>query len=989
MRAPGLDHTESGGAAPVGASATPVPPFAGETLDLGSNRPFVVGPDSVWFVERGDLDVFSVPMTADGPGGPRRHLLRVSAGQLLVGFTAGSPARGFVAVPTNGSRLVQAPRAHLRELLEAPWSAERVRALIEALIMDLCGALLRGGAPRAPLELTPGATIETKEPATGEAGKGVCWVRPLAGSCRLLGNTDLELESNQYTPLAAHLWVDLRPGVRLQVTASESLRDPQLIWEGVDRLGALVRRHSDLLAAEEEAASVERARRLHAAATATIGRACARLASALQPESPAGVGPGAWDSPPDAESALLACCRLVGAALAMTIKTPSEWETSKSERDPLAAIIRSSRVMARKVALRGAWWQTDGGPLLAFLAEDKRPVALLRGPGGYQLHDPTTGAAPTPVDAQTAPAVAAFAYTLYRPFPNIRLGINALLAFGARACTRDIVVLSLMTLAITVLGMAPALATGLLFNSVIPGAQRSQLWQIALILVVCAGTNSGLTVVRGLALLRIQQRMGTSVQAAVWDRLMRLPLTFFRPYTAGDLATRAMSIDAIQQILSGATINAILSGILSVGNLAMMFYFSAAMAGRAVVLLAFAVAVTTLGGVLRLNPERRAMKLRSKTSGLVLQLLTSISKLRVAGAEIRAFGQWAERFAKQREEQYKVRLISNWLSAFTAAFPLLASVFIFMTALPSLGQGSAELRTGDFLAFGAAFSACLSGVLGTCTALVDALSSVSTYEQAKPILQALPESYVGRSDPGILSGDIEIQHGVFRYHEDGPPVLRDISLHIRPGEFVALVGPSGSGKSTILRLLLGFETLESGSIFYDGQELGGLDILEVRRQMGVVLQNGRLIVGDIFRNIAASSTATLAEAWEAAKMAGIDEDIKAMPMKMHTVIGEQAGTLSGGQRQRLMIARAIVNRPRILLFDEATSALDNRTQAIVTASLERLQATRVVVAHRLSTIAKADRIFVIERGKIVESGTYVQLMSDNGVFADLARRQLA
>jgi ATP-binding cassette subfamily C protein len=511
-----------------------------------------------------------------------------------------------------------------------------------------------------------------------------------------------------------------------------------------------------------------------------------------------------------------------------------------------------------------------------------------------------------------------------------------------------------------------------------------------MLLIVCALANVGFTLARGIALLRLQQRMASSVQAAVWDRLMRLPLTFFRPYTAGDLASRAMSIDGIQQTLSGATLSAILGGVFSLGNIALMFSYSPPMAWRAVLLLAAAVLVTGVGGVLQRMPERDMMKLRGKTSGLVLQLLTSISKLRVAGAEARAFAQWVDRFAEQRRLQFRVRSISNWLNAFNSAFPVLATVLIFMAGLPLLSPGgqAETLRTGDFLAFGAAFSGCLGALLGACRALVDSLSAVALYEQARPILQTLPEAQAGKSDPGRLSGEIEVQHAVFRYHNDGPPALRDVSLHIQPGEFVAFVGPSGSGKSTLLKLMLGFEYLESGSIFYDGQELGGLDIQEVRRQMGVVLQNGKLIAGDIFRNIVGSANATQDEAWEAARLAGIADDVRAMPMQMHTVIGEGASTLSGGQRQRLMIARAIVNRPRILLFDEATSALDNRTQAIVTASLEGLKATRIVVAHRLSTIANADRIYVIERGRLVQQGTYGQLIREKGTFHELARRQL-
>jgi ATP-binding cassette subfamily C protein len=332
-------------------------------------------------------------------------------------------------------------------------------------------------------------------------------------------------------------------------------------------------------------------------------------------------------------------------------------------------------------------------------------------------------------------------------------------------------------------------------------------------------------------------------------------------------------------------------------------------------------------------------------------------------------------------------MVGNWGSASTAAFPVIAYLFIFGAAPPAPGQRQ-TVGTGDFLAFLSAFASCLSAALGTSMALLSMLNAIPLYEQAAPILRTLPEVNADKADPGVLSGDIEIQHAVFRYRMDGPLVLRDVTLQINAGEFVAFVGPSGSGKSTLLRLLLGFDQLESGSIYYDGQELSGLDIQAVRRQIGVVLQSGRLMSGDVLTNIIGSSSATLEEAWDAARMAGLADDIKAMPMGMHTVISDGGGTLSGGQRQRLLIARAIVNRPRILLFDEATSALDNRTQAIVSKSLEQLQATRIVVAHRLSTIVNADRICVIERGRIVEMGRHDELLAQGGLYSELARRQL-
>jgi ABC-type bacteriocin/lantibiotic exporter with double-glycine peptidase domain len=300
-----------------------------------------------------------------------------------------------------------------------------------------------------------------------------------------------------------------------------------------------------------------------------------------------------------------------------------------------------------------------------------------------------------------------------------------------------------------------------------------------------------------------------------------------------------------------------------------------------------------------------------------------------------------------------------------------------------------SMRTGDFLAFVAAFSGSFNAILSTAGAVMGALSIVPQYRMAQPILQAVPEISVGRADPGALTGDIAFDRVVFGYHQGGPPVLEDLTFHVKAGEFVAFVGPSGTGKSTILRLLLGFETAHSGAVSYDGRDLKDLDVRAVRRQIGVVLQSGRLMPGDIYTNIVGCSSATRDDAWRACRMAGFEEDLKRMPMGMHTMVTDGGGTLSGGQRQRLMISRAIVTSPRILFFDEASSALDNHTQATVSKSLKQLRATRILIAHRLSTIVDADRIYVLQRGRIVQGGAYSELMAQPGPFRELASRQLA
>ncbi|MGB0839867.1 MAG: ATP-binding cassette domain-containing protein, partial [Chitinophagales bacterium] len=396
----------------------------------------------------------------------------------------------------------------------------------------------------------------------------------------------------------------------------------------------------------------------------------------------------------------------------------------------------------------------------------------------------------------------------------------------------------------------------------------------------------------------------------------------------------------------------------------------------------------------KLTYYRKMIAVEGKLQGMLFEFISGIAKIRVAGAEKRVFSIWAEQFAKIKKLAFGAGKQQNKLEVFNNAYPILTNMlfftFLYLFYMQTKEAGAARLpiTVGAFMAFITAFRQFLYECLDMGYAIITSMYIIPMYERVKPLLEAEPESSLASEDPGVLRGEIEVSHLNFHYDKDSPLILKDVSVHIKAGEMVAFVGPSGSGKSTLMRILLGFEKPASGSVYYDGQDLSSLDVNLVRRQIGVVLQHGELMAGDIFSNIIGNANLSLEDAWEAARLAGLEEDIEQMPMGMHTVISEGAGTFSGGQRQRLMIARAIVHKPRILFMDEATSALDNRTQQIVTESLERLRATRIIIAHRLSTIMNADRIYVMEAGRVVQQGTYEELLQTEGVFKELAERQL-
>ncbi|MEW6156915.1 MAG: NHLP bacteriocin export ABC transporter permease/ATPase subunit, partial [Verrucomicrobiota bacterium] len=917
---------------------------------------------------------------------PRWHLFRQEAGEVLLGLPAierSSAPISFLAVGGSDTRLYELPLARFQQLVESVDTAEELNAWIDDWIQAWYDALDSGVPPIQFTALKPDRESVLAQSVAARPEKSVVWVRHQQGQSRWCGREEfLCSAASAPMPLIPSAWIEpIDETVVVACTDTWSELQSGCLWPNLAAFHQFTKQWTQT---RLTAAGSEELQRLQAKSQAehdAVKSAIVRLANLLGKEGLENRGEGR-----SSDDALLAACMRVGEVLGISIRPHPASRSGRPQRDPLGNIAKASRVRIRRVMLTGNWWEQDNGPLLAFLQEENKPVALLpTAPGKYEVLEPISGRR-MHVGADQAPAFQPAAYTFSRPFPDRALAVWDLFKFGLQHTRADLFMVLLMGLAGGLVGMLVPIVTGVIFDSVIPSAARPDLLYLIVALMVGAAAGVVFQITRGIALLRVESKSSAGIQGAVWDRLLALPLPFFRNYTSGDLAMRANGINDIRAILSGAVLTSVLSGVFSIFNFALLFYYSVPLALVASVLVTLNIAVTGLISFFCLRYQRPLCALQGKISGQVLQFITGISKLRVAGAEGHAFAVWARNFSAQKKLDLEASTIFNGLTAFHDVYPLVTSLVLF--AALAFGSGSG-LSTGKFLAFSAAFSTFLYSMISLSGALISILQVIPIYERARPIMNTLPEVSETKSDPGELKGKIELSHVSFRYKADGPLILRDISLQINPGEFAAIVGQSGSGKSTLMRLLLGFDAPESGTIYFDGMDLAGLDIQAVRRQCGVVLQNGKLMPGDIYQNIIGSSLLTLDDAWEAARKAGFDEDIHQMPMGMHTVLSEGAGTLSGGQRQRLMIARAIVARPRILLFDEATSALDNRTQSIVSHSLEKLQATRIIIAHRLSTILKADRIFVIHQGRLVQTGTYEELVHQPGPFAELARRQMA
>jgi len=960
--------------------------LAGREVALAGNRPLLLEPSgAAWYVLEGRLELFAVEAAGKGR---RTHLVTRGPGALLFGGAVdGDPdALTLLAVGATPVRLARLETDHLRELAREPGGAEGLAGMIEEWVDCLFEEIRRDPPPKSFAELPVGKQVRIRPGLAGRTARGMTWVRQLQGRCLFLGRRGLLIEPGDYLfPVSTSTWLVAVERATLSTVGTETLVRSGRVWEELRRFRWLYLRfvHLELerSAKREEARFVRRAeldRRL-------LEGAQRRLASVLEPD--VATAAETIESP----DPVLACLRLVAEADGIEVRSTRRTEpATEPPAGRLRRLCNTSRIPYRDVILRGEWWRRDNGPLVAFRSGDDpneppRPVALLpTSASSYDAVDPAAGERVS-VDGAFAETLEGEAFMLYPSLPEGRVGKLDLLRFALRGRHRDLTTILLMGLGGGLLSLLLPIVTGQIFGRAIPSSSGPQLLQLTLALAVGALGAALFQITRGIAVLRIGGKLDGSLQPAVWSRLLQMPASFFRRFTVGDLVQRSMGIDAIRSALTGNVTTSVLAAVFSVFSFAILFHYSWPLALLATALVAGLLATTATLAWLQLRHQRRLLELEGKISSLVFGLINGIGKLRVAGAEQRAYALWAERFSEQRSVAVRAQRIANVQAVLNASYPVASASAIFAVAAISL---EANLELSDFLAFNAAFGQFQAAALSSIGLLSTLLTLIPTYERLEPVLVTPPEVDSTKAEAPELEGDVELCHVSFRYQEDGPLILDDVSFHARPGEFVALVGPSGSGKSTCLRLLLGFEEPSSGSIYYDAQDLPSIDLHSVRRQIGVVLQGGRPMVGDIYSNIVGSANLSMDDAWEAARMAGLAKDIEAMPMGMSTIISEGGGTFSGGQKQRLLIARAIVNRPRILLFDEATSALDNRTQEIVSRSIERLKATRIVIAHRLSTIVHADRIYVLDRGRVVEEGGYEELLGADGLFSRLAERQM-
>lgn len=661
-------------------------------------------------------------------------------------------------------------------------------------------------------------------------------------------------------------------------------------------------------------------------------------------------------------------------------EVPEELEDMNEQ---LEYLMRPYGIMRRSVILESGWYKDAIGAMLGIRKDNGTVVALIpSGFSGYEYFDLESGKY-IKVKKSNEDLFEDEAIAFYKPFPLKSITIKDLIVYIAQVLSvSDYVAIALATLAVSLLGMLTPKINNILFSVVVTSGSVRLLIGIAIFAICLSLTSLIISSVKSLISARINTKLSISIEAATMMRLMSLPADFFKNYSSGELQERAGNISSLCDMLVSTILNTGLTSAFSLIYIYQIFVYAPGLVIPSLIITFITIIFFVVSALMQMKISVKQMELGGKESGMTYALISGVQKIKLAGAEKRAFARWANLYAERISYSYNPPAFLKLNPVISSAISLTGTLVMYYMAVKT------GVSVAEYYAFNTAYGM-VSGAFMSLSSIALTFAQIKPIlERVKPLLDAKPEISEGKQVITRLSGAVEMNNVSFRYNESMPNVIDNLSLKIRPGQYVAIVGKTGCGKSTLMRLLLGFEKADRGAIYYDGKDINSLDLKSLRRKIGSVMQNGKLLQGDIYSNITISAPwLTMDEAFEAAEKAGIAEDIRRMPMGMHTMISEGSGGISGGQRQRLMIARAIAPKPKILMFDEATSALDNITQRQVCEALDAMKCTRIVIAHRLSTIKQCDRIIVLDGGHIVEDGTYRELIDNKGYFYELVERQ--
>lgn len=940
-------------------------------------------PDTAFLVEGGGAWVRVEPSGDSGLPRISRQVLRLNSNGLVLGPGTGYPKdlRIFIDLEPGASLIP----VDLEDLYgeNTFWASNGVR-MINRMVVEL-GSLINRTIPQAQVQkiLVPDQHISLDGGTSVSGLKLPLWVSLEKGQARYADNPALpSLKKESFYPLTRTLWLDIEASAGIQTVSTEFLFEQKKVFTCVQAfmtlaLFSVYEQFSDAFVKDfiQVEQGVQNKKNI-------MGQALADAAAVLS----------TGQKPALSEDMLFEAMGLVCNELGAQIQPPEKQDPNRERY--FSDILSTNQLFSRKVNLEGEWFKQDCGPLLAFQNKEKkpsRPVALVRHPNrqAYEMISSSPGQQTHTREKLTPIALDSLektAFQLYPGLPRDPLTPKTIFTYCFQGTIKDMGTIAKFGLAAALCGFGIPMAMSRIVDQVIPGGELGMLAQIIAGLILVTLGSAVFEITKNVALLRVQTRAQIKLQSAMFSHLLRLPIDFFRQFTAGDLAGRVSAVDSIRAQLSGAVMTTLISCMFGLTNLLLMFMYSWQLALTVVALLVVAFVFIWTIARSQMKVMLKMQNVIGKLAGLELQMVTGITKLRTAGAEANIFGQWMENFTALRKISLGIGMGTSMITVFNTLLPLISSMAAFsMFSFTGLMD---KISLGSFLCFNVAMGQLTGAVAALCSTALTLIFIKPSYQRAKPILDAAPETLGGLEDPGPLMGGITVNQVSYAYPKTAALALNGVSITVNPGEFVAVAGESGCGKSTLLKMMLGFYKPIAGSVLYDGKDLSRLNPIGVRQQLGVVIQNGDLVQGDMFLNIAgADETATEEDVWKAARLARVEDEIRAMPMQLKTFVPHGGVTFSGGQKQRIMLARALFRNPKIIFLDEATSNLDNASQAGVMDSLKQMQASRFVIAHRLSTIETADRIYVMRQGQVVEQGTYSQLMADKGYFFKLASRQ--
>ncbi len=967
--------------------------FYTQTEQLVSNKTLSLNAVSpvAFYLESGDADIFYVEKLPTGLG-RRLFLLRVNGPFLIPCFKENDSISLIICALTNCT-VGLLDKGSLNNLVKA--NPDYAAYLFEKWFLGISAGLNRFGTMPLLNGLTamPSFSSDPGKSYSTSNHEEVLWIESDGLKPIYYNFSDPLAYGLSLLPITSNLWMSFGATVLKTIFTTRQIVENKLFLSNLFGINDLIINVLQNLYTKEQSGTLSHVKDTYAFRTNAIFTAFNRFKSIISGKVTDDIfndakshGEG-QNIVTDENMLLLQTCQLIGKGELIEFVDPGNRVSGK--HDPLWNILRASNIRSRMVTLEPHWWINNAGSMLGFLKADHTPVALIaKGSSNYWMID-LKNRTKELVNESVHQLLDPKAYSFFTPFPKGKLLGKDLFRFALQFTYRDIISFLVVGVIGALLALVIPVVGGYVFNTVIPGGDTNELWQIGAIMIICVVTIGLLNFAKSIAVLRMAGKAGYKLQSALWDRILSLKVDFFRNYSPGNLAERSMGIERIRDTLSTTVLGAMISGIFSVFYLALLFFYDLKLAILALVLGLVVAGFTLTISLLAYKHVAFMRRMDAMISGFLLMAIRGINKIRVTGSKEKVFSLWADRYAQQKDHYLQKRTLLMVANIFTVTFPVLASGLIFFRVFKIFSLGLPGFGIGDFVAFNSAYLSFQGAMIQTFMVTVPLLNIKPTFQLFQPILEADTEDMNEKLDPGELSGGIEITELSFKYPDSPEWSLKDLNMNIRPGEFVAITGSSGSGKSTLVRLLLGFENYDVGSILFDNKELKDFDIRGIRDQLGVVLQNSRIMQGTVLYNITGSSLYTEDDAWKAAEMAGCVDEIMNLPNKMYTILPPGGDILSGGQQQRIVIARALIRNPKIFIFDEATSALDNETQGIVSASIEKLNATRIVIAHRLSTIINADHIFVLDKGQLIEEGSYQELIAKNGFFAELTRRQLA